>query len=568
MWNKKLIDLVLVLNILIISSCTLQTPGDVPPDPPSPATIAVENFYGKTGFLDQVKTSNTSLDCVADDATEIDDCMRTNGSWKLVLTDQTSCEGLSITEKLGLFDWDCSVLDGKVTFISAMKATTSLSSFLDPGAFKKNKLTVTDVSGAIIAETEEAVWFTDTVRVLPVSTQGTAPIILNTAGIYTFGPSSTDIITNTIGLTANKSAVVGLGGAKLKFNAGCVNSPGMPLPVCTTVFIASDFSYAEGKFFSPPADQTKSSFTVLVTSRLPDFVIPVKFGEFRNITILKNPLGDGWEADNVPNGLVLMGSFHKVSGTLNANGVRALNSKGSKNLISADITAGDNHETVVHIAGTEDTYTGEIIIGNTNHSPLHMRGSGNIINSNITIVNADFGGLTMNGATDNIFTGQITVSNINNGALQLLNGSNGNIFEGTINLDSAESCLEITNSNGKGGIGIASNENIFNDALNISNCVKGVFIRDSVANQLKGIVDIQGVSDAIYLFNGAQNNIISSVKPHSDITNYTVYVAKADGAATPKNNTIKSYNDSSFASCGVADYILQNTTSCPVGAAK
>ena len=559
--NRFLLTLMSCFLTLFIYSCSSDV--RIPTD-----SYEVQNVYGKTGFLDQVKTSDTSADCIAAKTTGIDDCMRTNGSWKLAVTGVKSCKGLSITEKLGLFDWTCSDATGTATFTSAMKSSVSLANFLDPGAFKLNSLIVKDASGTTLAATEEKAWFSDTVQKLPVSTSGSAPIYLNKAGIYTFGTSSTTIMSNTIIATIDKTAVVGLKGAKLKFNDGCFDSgiPEYPL-MCITVAIASEFSYVEGSFISPPADATKFNITIMSGADASNPEALLRFSEFRNINIIKNPDGADWESENAPNGLYLGGEFDKVTGTLTATGMRALTVGGVNCLISADITATDSHETVVSISKTGDynVFTGSITVSNTDHSPFHIKGSNNIIYSNITLSDAQFGGLTLNKAAGNIFKGNISISNINNSPLGLLNGTSDTIFEGTIDIDGAAfRCIEISDNDGEGDPGLSSNSNTFTGPINISNCGDdGLFIRKSNSNSLTGLLTIHDVSNGIYLTGNAQLNSITKVRPAGNILNYDALMTEDASMIGPTNNTITSYDAALFSSCGLVPYIEHNTTSCP-----
>ena len=642
MWKKALIIPAATFSILMLSSCSLLVTGNVVEsggnNNSSGAKIQIQNVYGRTGFMDQVQAAHKGLDCVANDALEITNCIKTNGSWEVILPDVTSCDGLAITEKLGLFDWTCSDDLGRVTFASTIKDGVSLSDFLDPGAFKTNKVTITDAGGKTIVETEEATWFTDTVQVLPVSTSGTGIIMLTRAGIYTFGPSASPIMTNTIGIAVDKIAIVGLGDAELKFNAGCVDAGAVGI-ICTTLSVASNFNYVEGRLVSPPATDGKNNFTVAVVgTNLQDPLTYPKFVDFRNIEIIKNPAGTTWGTINEPEGLLMTGKFHRISGTLRSDGLMALDITkmvGGNHLISANITATNSYKPGIvvftgplnvfsgamnisniasqgvhlegngniysgdinitniggdsfYLKGSQNTFEGNINISNTVGNGMNLNGSQNVFNGDINISNIDseaihFMGtqdtinsnITINntmgfhlvGATENHFNGTITINNSINAPLDIVNNSSNNTFTGTINISGApmawSACLDISNRDGGGGIGLSSNSNILSGALNLNNCNSGLSIMSSHNNSISGLVTVHDVYNAVYILGDAQLNSVTSVDPTSNITLSDVLIAPKGGEPSPVNNTVTSYDASIFASCGVPATLPFNTTSCP-----
>ena len=615
--DKRSAILQLSLLVLLLSSCSrIEHAPDNNNNSPS-LVVTIQNVYNKTGFMDQVKASAQDQDCVATDAFDITDCIQTNGSWKVTVPDVTSCTGLTITETLDLFNWTCSEADGVVIFSSTMKAGISLVNFLNPGAFKLNSLTIKDARGETVAYTDPSAWFTDPVHELPVSTTGTAAIYLNTAGIYTFGPSASPIMTNMIILDADKIAVVGLQNAELKFNAGCIDL-GIGDLLCATLFATHDFSYIEGKFISPPADINTRNYTLgIATLNLFDPTTYARFADIKNIELIKGDVGDGsWGTADEPEGIIMMGDYHRVSGTLTADGLIALDIGGPGSngcLISADITAGNSYKPGINIQagslntfsgninvsnigtagisiyGDENLFTGNINTSDTTDNGIRLSGSQNIfngdinisdsltgsgiyftgvqntINSNITIDNVS-GGIHFVGATQNNFNGTINITNDLNLPFAIQNGSDNNTFNGVINIDGAPmgwaGCVDISDGDGSGGIGVSSNSNIINGALNLSNCSIGIFIRKSNNNSINGLATIHDVISAIYLIGDAQFNSIPLINPSSNIVSYDVLIAEDLGVG-PANNEVRSFDASVFNSCGNAPYVAANTTDCP-----
>ncbi len=556
---NNFLSLIMITSlILFFNSCSSDSRNKI-------EELEIQNMYGKTGFMDQVKSSNTKADCAPEDATKIEDCIQTNGYWKLVIPNIENCKDITIKEKLGLFNWTCSKTTNSISITSTMKSTTSLASFLEPGAFKLNSLIIKDKEGNIIATTKESTWFTDKVQILPVSTSGSEPITLNEAGIYTFGPSSANIISNMIASTKDKTAIVGLQNARLKFNDGCINLgiPGMP-DLCSTVVLAGDFNYVEGAFVSPPADETKLNFTVLTGGKLPDFTTLISFVELNNIHIIKNSNGSGWGSPNEPMGVYTQGKFHRVKGTLTGQGLKLLNTSSERNLISANITGGNAHESVLNINGSYNTITGTINISSTDHSPIHMReATNNVISSNIILTNSSFGGLTLNDSHENIFTGNIT---INNSSLELLNGSSKNNFTGNVTITGgglSSLCLEISYNDGEGGVGSPSNANNLSGTTTINNCSEAIHIKGSDDNVISGLTNIYDSNVGVSISGESEHNRLTGLNIGPNIGSYDVFFTEDLLLESPTDNEVKSYNLVPFSSCGTPIHVLNNDTSCP-----
>ena len=173
----------------------------------TPITVA-PRFSAAPNWNDYVRAASTTTAC---DGTETSStaCIH-GGERKSVVTSQTSCSGLSMTDSLGAFMWNCTVVNGYATFYSFLKWDKGLRDLVDTSGWKPNSVTL---SGAASASTAPATWWTNPVTIVssaisPATTYATA------GGIY--------VITNTISneginLNADKIGLVTLSTAVISW---------------------------------------------------------------------------------------------------------------------------------------------------------------------------------------------------------------------------------------------------------------------------------------------------------------------------------------------------------------
>lgn len=102
------------------------------------------------------------------------------GEIRRVVTEKSSCDGLTARDSLAVFDWTCTVEASKATFYSKLKPSKGLKDLLDSTAFKVNKVEVVEDSCVIYESAESSSWFTNTIRSLDGLTP---PISLGATGI-------------------------------------------------------------------------------------------------------------------------------------------------------------------------------------------------------------------------------------------------------------------------------------------------------------------------------------------------------------------------------------------------
>ena len=207
--------------------------------------LAIEARYqyaaGVAHWNDYGKKANLSLPC---DPTLDTECVHV-GSLRKVVTPETDCAGLSLSDDLNVFDWSCALEAGKAVFTGRLKAGKSLRDLLIPGAWKPNfvslmkgdqTLSVSDPSGHF--------GWTSEIAQLPDSS--TAAVVLNTVGkIYTTGSSSGTITSFGYNIDADKIAIVTLGSARLQapppgsWPANCNAATAEPSSVAGSCLIAA-----------------------------------------------------------------------------------------------------------------------------------------------------------------------------------------------------------------------------------------------------------------------------------------------------------------------------------------
>lgn len=179
----------------------------------STPTISVEPIYSANGanWNDYVSTG-TDTACVPGGAVyKYTQCEHGGELKKVVLSFESSCSGLSITESLGVFNWECIVENGKATFKTTGFATgKGLADLVNATSWKNNFVTVNNTSIGNISSSATS-WWSNTVQAAPDASS--ARQTLGDVGtIYTISGTPTYV---GFKVTADKSSLVVLNGAAL-----------------------------------------------------------------------------------------------------------------------------------------------------------------------------------------------------------------------------------------------------------------------------------------------------------------------------------------------------------------
>ena len=204
-------------------------------------TLTVEPLYSSSGsnWNDYVKNDgadiyqSTGTACAGNEST-YSSCIHGGEKRKVVITGQSSCSGLSLTDDLGAFDWICDSSSGTATFYSSgLKANKGLKDLLNSGAWKSNRVVL---SGGPALASPSAVWWGNPVVEAPANPDNndlviTLDTIDDDAGgndeaysagtIFTISTSTTSAGYN---LNIDKASLVTLSGASLTYADGATDN--------------------------------------------------------------------------------------------------------------------------------------------------------------------------------------------------------------------------------------------------------------------------------------------------------------------------------------------------------
>ncbi|MGE0616573.1 MAG: hypothetical protein AB7P04_13135, partial [Bacteriovoracia bacterium] len=262
-------------------------------------STSVEPYFSAApNWNTYVRTASPATLC---DGTEtgIHSACRNGGEWKQVsLPGYTSCDGLSLSETLGHFQWKCEVSGGTARFISTgLKPEVSLKHLISKVAgvfvWQPNSVKI-QRSGCPVAETTAAAWWSNPISEI-IENNGTGVQTLSAAGTVYYVQPYTYLISDGLVIGADRVAIVPLEGALVRYSG----SNGTRLLSATN----RKFIWVEGNYMGTPTSGGNISTVVEINA--------VKFSRFKNLGAeggLNNAFyGDGitgnlFEGVNVFNG--------------------------------------------------------------------------------------------------------------------------------------------------------------------------------------------------------------------------------------------------------------------------
>jgi hypothetical protein len=264
-------------------------------------TVTVVPVYATNGanWNDYVKrTNNTGSDhdnnqpdtaCAGNETGWYEACIHGGEKKKATLTGYTSCSNIAATDDLGAFDWECQLVGGVATvFTKRLKPTKRLADLVNATSWKSNFVTVTQ-SGGLIAKSNAATWWTNTVQAPTANTGvGDAPVALSTASTIYVVPSSTT--TSGYQIAASKIGFVVLPGATLSYSGRTTANTNFwgGCGAATTHFAVlfggtQNYLWVEGRFNGNfPGTPSGAGALGICTTR---------FSMYRNINALGTPNG-------------------------------------------------------------------------------------------------------------------------------------------------------------------------------------------------------------------------------------------------------------------------------------
>lgn len=172
---------------------------------PRPFYIAAPNWN------DYVDTNATAEACGSTDT----ECTH-GGELRRIVTNETTCAGLAMTDSFGAFDWTCKVVNTKAQFTSSFKVGKGLADLMGVGGLNLGHVTLTGCDGSsgttCPATAPDVRWWTNPTATLPANATTSVATLTSACTLYhldtdqTYGPYK---------LGANKQALVTLPGATL-----------------------------------------------------------------------------------------------------------------------------------------------------------------------------------------------------------------------------------------------------------------------------------------------------------------------------------------------------------------
>jgi len=225
--------------------------GSVEPVYPTHAAwnTYIKNNNGGTHPYDQPDVACTGAETGGNSA-----CIHGGEKRKLVVSNRSSCSGLTLSELLGAFDWECKVVNDEATFFSQkLAAGKGLKDLVSATDWKENQLTIT-AEGKVILRTPAAIWWSNPVMPLPDNAATAAVTLADTGTIYTLASSRATLGYN---LNADQLALVTLEDATLSYagaaGSNCKNGTAENADVgnnlrCVVASGSQKFLWLEGNF--------------------------------------------------------------------------------------------------------------------------------------------------------------------------------------------------------------------------------------------------------------------------------------------------------------------------------
>ncbi len=141
-------------------------------------------------------------------------CLHGGERRKAVISGRPSCDGLSATDELGVFDWVCRFDDGAPTFFAhGFRPGMGLKDLISVDGWKENSIAITD--GTTTAVSEPAVWgWSNAIAPLPANPTTAVEVLADAGTIYV---AATSMASNGYNIDADRIAVVTLAGATLSY---------------------------------------------------------------------------------------------------------------------------------------------------------------------------------------------------------------------------------------------------------------------------------------------------------------------------------------------------------------
>ena len=418
-------------------------------------------------------------------ATTDTECWHGGELKKGTLTGYTSCDGLSFSDNLGVFDWVCDVPSGTaVVYSKGLKYNRGLVDLIDSGAFKQMQLTVTK-SSSMVAKTALGAWWTNPIKAAPDNSGGADSII--TLDSPSFDPGDIVVVNAT---TQTQGYILG------EHQLALVVMPSQTLAMATATTPSNliqtsnfNFVWLEGAYDCQGASDDADNGLAFSTTR---------FSMVRNASV-DNCTFQGIGAGDYDKGFILNSSVTNSGDqgvyllnstltelghlTLSAMTKRGLRVEGADFAYIHDIYTHSNTDQGIELQGITDSKFFRIYAANNGDSGIGGGGVADVRNvyHQVFLYNNGFEGIGV-GGIDNAITQVVTSGNSGHG--HAISDQNS-ILHGTS-----------TNNGGSGYILYDAQQSILANHLSASNSGRGFYIRTNSTNNY--LYDSMAVNNLSY----------------------------------------------------------------------
>ncbi len=452
-----------------------------------------------------VKKSNTSQACDGSE-TSTSECIH-GGDALRVLSSHATCSGYTMTDALGVFDWNCSLVAGLAIFDSSLKTGKGLKDLVNATSWKSNSVTLT--SGSLSASSGSSTWWSNTVQALPSNPSSSVATLSSANTIYTLASSAT---TAGYNIAASGIAIVTLGSSVLSWNGGaagvaenCSSVDGttvLPDLRCIIASSPQSFLWIEGTIDG--GSSNASDYGI--------FLGGVNFSRLHRVKV-SNQASSGILLD-------LGSNYNTFTGvTASNNGTEGIKLNGASvgNVLST-INTFNNLRNGINITSSGTNILSEIFSSANGVSGIFLNTSSSNTLSQITANNNATYGILLRSSSSNIISNAITANNTTGSGLTV--SSNFNTFSQIVSTNNTTGISLDSSSNNKftGNLLVGSNST--------SNCSVNLGTRPGLVNSTCTTTGTSGsatypasvASDAI-LLTGIDTSTSFAGKISSDGTN-------------------------------------------------
>ena len=488
------------------------------------------HYSAAPDWNDYVKASDTTTACDGSETGGYLACVHGGEMRAVEVPDNSSCNDLSATDALGVFDWSCDGSTNPVRMVSTgLKANKNLSDLLDfatPG-WLNNSVTITGTGAGLPFTTASATWWDNSVVVDndggSLSAAGSVYVVTaNPSASYTMDASKLALVVQpgvTLSGPVSSSNIIYTTTQNFLWLEGMIDATGDDKGVfwegvkfSVLHNLAASNAGTNGVHLYTSSNNSLSNISAANNGNYGFYIQWSTNNNLTNIAASNNGLA-GFNIYYLSTG----NSLSNISADNNTfNGIN-IYSLSSNNTLS-NVTVANNVSTGIALSNSSDNILSNITASN-NSGGIRVNGSSNNTLMNITAANNESTGVTLIGSSDDNKLLNITVVN---------NGDNGVWL---YNVADYNALSNITAVNSDVGIylGAASNNSLLNIAT--ADNLTGVLLTSTSNNYFTGLLKVgnNSVDDCSILF-AANQGLIETTCTDDGLNGSNTYTGQTSDA--------------------------------------